>query len=102
QLDTIGANLLRGKMQDMGVEVLTGKKVLALEGSGVVTGVRFSEGDLLETDMVVISCGIQPNVELARTAGLRVDRGILVDDQLRTSEAGIYAVGECAQHNGRC
>src|SRR5947208_9898461 len=52
--------------------------------------------------MVVISCGIRPNVAEAKAAGLLVDRGIVVDDQLRTSDPDIFAVGECAQHKGVC
>jgi nitrite reductase (NADH) large subunit len=51
--------------------------------------------------MVVVSCGIKPNVELARECGLTVERAIAVDDQMRTSDPNIFAVGECAQHRGR-
>ena len=50
--------------------------------------------------MVVISCGIRPNVDEAQAAGLTVERGIVVDDQLRTSDPDVFAVGECAQHRG--
>jgi nitrite reductase (NADH) large subunit len=55
----------------------------------------------LPTDLVVIACGIQPNTELAVTSGLPVERAILVDDQLRTADPHVYALGECAQHRGR-
>src|SRR5262249_53086793 len=48
-----------------------------------------------------ISCGIRPNVDEARAAGLLVDRGVVVDDQLRTSDDAVFAVGECAQHRGK-
>src|SRR3954464_3409365 len=51
--------------------------------------------------MVVISCGIRPNIEVAREAGLAVERAIVVDDQLRTSDPSVFAVGECAQHRGK-
>ena len=68
---------------------------------GAVTGVRFKDGSTLDTDMVVISCGIRPNVEVAKAAGLAVERAIVVDDQLRTSDPAIFAVGECAQHRGK-
>ena len=62
---------------------------------------RFKDGTTLDTDMVVISCGIRPNVEEAKAAGLAVERAIVVDDQLRTSDPAIFAVGECVQHAGR-
>ena len=51
--------------------------------------------------MVVISCGIRPNIEVAREAGLAVERAIVVDDQLRTSDPSVHALGECAQHRGK-
>jgi nitrite reductase (NADH) large subunit len=101
QLDPTGAALLRVKLEAMGVEVLLGKQAVALLGDGEVAGLRFQDGSTLETDMVVISCGIRPNVDEARAAGLAVERAIVVDDQLRTSDPAIHAVGECAQHRGR-
>src|SRR5262249_6321276 len=75
-------------------------KTTQLIGNGRVQGVKFEDGSILETDMVVVSCGIRPNVDEAKAAGLAVDRAILVDDQLRTTDNAIYAVGECAQHRG--
>src|SRR5438105_1946426 len=102
QLDPTGGALLRQKLEAMGVRVLLEKATTHLLGEdGRVTGVRFQDGSVLETDMVVISCGIRPNVDEARAAGLAVERGIVVDDQLHTSDADIFAVGECAQHRGR-
>ena len=102
QLDSPGAELLARNMEGLGIEVLTGKTVTEITGSGRVTGVRFSDDTILEADMVVLCCGIRPNVAEARTAGLFVERGIVVDDQLRTSDPSIFAVGECAQHKGVC
>src|SRR5207245_2678549 len=66
--------------------------------AGMGGGLRFQAGATVDTEMVVISCGIRPNVDEAKAAGLVVDRAIVVDDQLRTSDPGIFAVGECAQH----
>jgi nitrite reductase (NADH) large subunit len=102
QLDPIGADLLRQKMEALGVRVLVGKATAGLTGTGRVTGVRFGDGSTLDADMVVISCGIRPNANEAKAAGLLVDRGIVVDDQLRTSDPDVFAVGECAQHKGIC
>ena len=58
-------------------------------------------GYLLETDLVVLTAGGRPSTALARAAGLEVRRGIVVDDQLRTSDDRIHAIGDCAQHAGR-
>ncbi|MGN2393314.1 FAD-dependent oxidoreductase, partial [Pelomicrobium sp. G1] len=64
-------------------------------------GVRLRSGETLACDTVVIATGIVPNTRLARQAGLAVGRGIRVDDQLRTSDPHIYAIGECAEHRGQ-
>src|SRR5207245_5878648 len=101
QLDSVGAALLRRKLEAMGVRVLLETATTQLLGDGRVTGLGFKDGTTLETDMVVISCGIRPNVDEARAAGLQVDKAIIVDDQLRTNDPAIFAVGECAQHRGR-
>jgi NAD(P)H-nitrite reductase large subunit len=100
QLDPTGAALLRRKLEAMGLRVLLEKTTTALLGDGQVTGLRFKDGSTLATDMVVISCGIRPNSDLAKLAGLAVERAIVVDDQLRTSDPSVHAVGECAQHRG--
>ncbi len=102
QLDPAGAALLKRKLEDLGVEVLLEKQTTQLLGEdGRVTGLRFKDGSTLQTDMVVISCGIRPNAEVAKAAGLYVDRAVVVDDQLRTSQPDVFAVGECAQHRGK-
>lgn len=102
QLDPVGGALLRQKMEAMGVTVKTGSAVKQLVGEdGTVTGVQFADGSTLAAEMVVISCGIRPNSELAKDAGLNVERAIIVNDQMQTSDPSIFAVGECVQHRGR-
>jgi nitrite reductase (NADH) large subunit len=101
QLDPTGAALLKRKLEAMGVEVLLDKVTTHLLGEGRVRGLRFQDGGALETEMVVISCGIRPNVAEAQAAGLTVERAVVVDDQLRTSDPAVFAVGECAQHRGK-
>src|SRR5260370_38184682 len=102
QLDAVGGALLKRKLEAMGVHVRCGEAAAALVGENdVVSGVRFKDGSVLATDMVVISCGIRPNVEVAQDAGLTVDRAVVVDDQLRTNDPTAFAVGECAQHRGK-
>jgi nitrite reductase (NADH) large subunit len=101
QLDPMGGALLKRKLEAMGVRVRLETVTTHLLGDGHVTGVRFKDGSTLDTDMVVISCGIRPNADEARAAGLAVEKAIVVDDQLRTSDPDVFAVGECAQHRGR-
>src|SRR5262249_20234871 len=101
QLDPAAAAILRQQMEGLGVRVLLEKQATRLLGDGAVSALEFRDGSTLEADMVVVSCGIRPNAEIAREAGLRVNRAIVVDDQLRTSEPEVFAVGECAEHQGR-
>jgi len=83
--------------RDHGVEVRTGEGVERIEGSGGrVTGVRTSSGAVLPADLVVVGVGVRPNTELAEAAGLAVDNGVLVDEQLRTSDPAIFAAGDVA------
>jgi nitrite reductase (NADH) large subunit len=62
------------------------------------TGVLLDDGTELEADLVVMAVGIRPNIDLARAAGLRCDRGLLVDDTMQSFDPSIYGVGECVQH----
>ena len=103
QLDERGGRVLRTEIEKRGITVLTGTRTTAIlrDDRGAVTGVRFADGDTVATDMVVVAAGIRPNTEFARNGGLVVERGILVDDQMRCEdESSVYAVGECAQHRG--
>ena len=101
QLDAAGARILQRTLERMGLRVHLGKATQAILGAERVTGLRFQDGTALDADLVVIAAGIRPNVALAREAGLLVERGIVVDDGLRTDDPHVYALGECAQHRGR-
>ncbi len=98
QLDESAARLLRSSLEARGLKFHMPAKTTAILGEQRVTGVRFDDGAQLEADLVVMAAGIRPNVELARQAGLRCERGVLVDDTLQTFDPSIYAVGECVQH----
>ncbi|HEY0330036.1 MAG TPA: FAD-dependent oxidoreductase [Rhodopseudomonas sp.] len=102
QLDPRASMLLQHALQARGIEVQLGADTKALRGRDRVEAVELAGGELIEADLVVVAAGIRPNVELARSAGLAIGRGIVVDDQLQTSRAGIYAIGECAEHRGTC
>jgi nitrite reductase (NADH) large subunit len=101
QLDAGAGAVLKAGMEKLGMKVLLGKSTTAILGPDRVLGLRFSDGSTLDCDMVVISTGIKPNWEIAAGCGLPVERGIVVDDQMRTDDRNIYAVGECAQHRGQ-
>jgi nitrite reductase (NADH) large subunit len=100
QLDPAGAAILRQKIEGLGIQVLLEKQAVRVQGNGHVEGIEFKDGTTIPADLLVISCGIRPNAEIARMAGLNVNRAIVVDDQLRTSDPCIFAVGECAEHRG--
>jgi nitrite reductase (NADH) large subunit len=101
QLDPTGGTLLKRKLESMSVRIRLETVTTHILGDGKVTGLRFKDGSTIDTEMVVISCGIRPNADEAKAAGLAVEKAIVVDDQLRTSDPDIFAVGECAQHRGR-
>ncbi|WP_444875664.1 NAD(P)/FAD-dependent oxidoreductase [Streptomyces malaysiensis] len=65
-----------------------------------VSAVELADGYALEADLVVLACGVRPRVGLARAAGLEVARGIVIDDELRTSDPRVFAIGDCAEHAG--
>ncbi len=103
QLDERGGRVLRTEIEKRGITVRTGTRTTAIlrDDLGALSGVRFADGETVHTDMVVVAAGIRPNTEFARSGGLVVERGIVVDDQMRCEdESGVYAVGECAQHRG--
>ena len=102
QLDETAGALLQSAMENMGLRIHLEKSTTAILGDDMVTGLRFKDGSTLECDMVVISCGIRPNIEIARECGLQVERALVVNDQMQAAnDADVYAVGECAQHGGR-
>ncbi len=102
QLDARGGAILQRTLEGMGLRVLLKTSTRELLGDGRVTGLRFEDGSTLDCDLVVVAAGIRPNVELAREAGLLVERGIVVGDDLAVpGDPDVHALGECAQHRGR-
>ncbi len=102
QLDQRAAAMLGNAVEAIGVKVLLRAETARVEGKGRVEAVLLNDGRRIEADIVVVAVGIRPNVELARSAGADINRGILIDDGLETSVPGIYAIGECAEHRGQC
>ncbi|WP_018004260.1 NAD(P)/FAD-dependent oxidoreductase [Cupriavidus neocaledonicus] len=98
QLDKPAATLLKGALERKGLRFLLSAQTAEILGSERVTGVRFRDGSEIPADLVVMTAGVRPNIELAAGAGLHCERAIVVDDTLQTYDPRIYAVGECVQH----
>ncbi|TFF17951.1 NAD(P)/FAD-dependent oxidoreductase [Jiella endophytica] len=100
QLDEAAGYLLRKDLEKRGIAVMTRASTERILGDTRVEAVELADGTRLEADLVVMAVGIRPSVEIARAAGLAVNRAIVVDAQMRTSDPDIYAVGECVEFNG--
>ncbi|CAB4243366.1 Nitrite reductase, large subunit [Methylacidimicrobium sp. AP8] len=102
QLDAASAAILQTALERRGIVVHLQAETRAILGTGLrIEGIRLADGTTLPADLVIVAAGIRPDVTLAENCGLRVRRGIVVDDQLRTSDPCIHAIGECAEHEGR-
>ncbi len=98
QLDKPAAQLLRASLEKRGLKFHMPAQTTEILGDTRVTGIRFANGTEIAADIVVMAVGIRPNIELAKSVGLRCERGVLVNDTLQTFDPSIYAVGECVQH----
>jgi len=102
QLDPAAGAILRATLERLGIRFHLGHSVSAVSGSGLVESVTLNHGHIESCGMFVISAGIRPNVEIARDAGLTVERAIVVGDDLACiNDPSVFAIGECAQHRGQ-
>lgn len=97
QLDVPAGTLLQSAIEARGIRVITRANTKAILGEKKVESVALEDGTRLWADLVVMAVGIKPNAQLAKNAGLTVNRGIVVDGTMRTSDPDIFAVGECAE-----
>ncbi len=100
QLDEAAGYLLRRALEDKGIEIKCQASTSEILGTDKVEGVKLEDGTILEADLVVMAVGIRPETRVAADAGLDVNRGIPVSDQMVTSDHDVLAVGECVEHNG--
>src|SRR3954467_13480596 len=100
QLDAEAAAILKKSVESLGIAVHLDVFATDVIGGDRVRGVGLADGRQIEADLLVIAAGVRPNSDIAVRSGLEVERGIVVDDQLRTDDPDIYAIGECAQHRG--
>ena len=101
QLDPAAGYLLQKAVEQRGIKVICKANTKAILGEGRVKGVELEDGRVVDASLVVMAVGIRPNVALARAAGLAVDRGIVVDARMQTSDGDILAIGECAEVAGQ-
>ena len=102
QLDQAAGHLLQKAIEDKGISVITHANTQAIRGEGHVTAVALEGGTDIHCDLVVMAVGIRPASALGQFAGLEVGRGVVVGDDMRTSDPAIFAVGECVEHRGQC
>jgi nitrite reductase [NAD(P)H] large subunit len=101
QLDATAAGLMRRDLAARGIDFVTNAQTEEIIGDDRATGVRLADGREVAGDLVVMAVGTRPNIDLARATGLDINRGVLVGDDMRSSDPLIYAVGECVEHNGQ-
>ena len=101
QLDIQAGKLLQRELDERGINFFMNGQTEEILGATQVEGVRLADGREVPGNLVVMAIGIRPNIDLARAADIEVNRGIVVHDDMRTSDPNIFAVGECAEHRGK-
>lgn len=97
QLDLSAGVILKRFLENNGIKVLTQVSVVRASGSDRIEQVILTNGEVLSADLLLLCVGIRANTELAKTAGLDINRGVIVDQQMRTSNPDIYCVGDAAE-----
>ncbi|MFW6129037.1 MAG: NAD(P)/FAD-dependent oxidoreductase [Candidatus Aminicenantaceae bacterium] len=101
QLDSQGASLLKSQIENMGIKVHLGMATEEILGQKQVHGLKFKNGREFKTDMSIIAAGVRSNLDIAKEAGLEIDRGLVVNDNLRTSNPEIFGAGDVIQHKDK-
>lgn len=100
QLDRTASAMLQHDLERQGIHFLLEKDTEAVLGTSRATGLRFKDGTEVEADLIVMAAGVRPNIGLAKASGLAANRAIIVNGYMETNVPDVYAVGECAEHNG--
>src|ERR1041385_6314199 len=102
QLDPSAGGVLRSTLENMAIRLHLGKSITTVIGESRIEGITLSDGSAESSEMLIISAGIRPNVEIAKQSGLAVERGVVVGDDLASSnDPSVFAIGECMQHRGQ-
>lgn len=98
QLDNELSKKLEKELNDAGIKTSTGKNTAEiLEKDGKVCGIKLEDGEEIEANTILVQTGVRNNLDIAEKSGLEIDRGILVDENLKTSDDNVYAAGDCMQ-----
>jgi nitrite reductase (NADH) large subunit len=100
QLDPVAGAMLKQDLTRRGIEIITNAATESILGANRVSAVVLTDGREIAADLVVMAVGIRPNVELAHSCDLAINRGIEINDRLETNDPAIYAIGECVEHRG--
>ena len=100
QLDPEAGAILKKSVESLGITVHLDVLATEVVGTDRVEAVVLKDGRRIDTDLLVVAAGVRPHTDVAVRSGLEVERAIVVDDQLRTDDPDVYAIGECAQHRG--
>lgn len=101
QLDKDGAAILKNRIASRGIEFDLGIKTVEILGRNTVSGILLDSGKEISGELVLCSAGMRPNIQLASEAGIKVNRGVIVDDHLQTRADDVYAVGDVSEFEGR-
>jgi NAD(P)H-nitrite reductase large subunit len=101
QLDQDGSEILENYLRELGVNIMLGVKTTEILGKEAVEGVSLDNGKEIPGELALISAGVRPNIQLAADAGLKVNRGIIVDEYLQTSAEDVYACGDVLEFQGQ-
>lgn len=99
QLDLDAGGYLRRYIEKQNIQVLTGRHITRIQGEDRLESIMLDDGQELPCDTLIVAAGVHPNTGLAKAAGLKVRKGIVVNDALQTDDPVIYAIGDCAQHD---
>lgn len=102
QMDPEGAQILQGKMEEMGFSFYLNGQSEEILGEEKVQGLRLRDERVVKGEMVILSAGVRPNIQLAQRMGLETKNGVLVNDRMETRIEGVFAAGDVAEHQGRC
>src|SRR5579872_779793 len=101
QLDPAASELLRQEIERRGIKVVTSAQTKKIIGERKAEAIELADGSIISATLVVMAAGIRPNAQLARESGIAVNRGIVVDHDMRTSDPDVFSLGECVEVGGR-
>ena len=100
QLDEGASQMLTDISRSNGIDIHAGVQIASIEGESSVTGVKLADGREFPAELVIVSAGVRANVGAAKNAGLDINRGIVVNADMSTSDENIFACGDCAEYEG--